>query len=176
MAARPSTDPTLDTRYEAALEATFEDIAQSRVTADECRRQWEAEEARVTSLVDLAEHLIERLPEGRRPLYRQRLRNRPQTSAATAKGGPTFSNVINLFSRSTRQEWTASEIQDELASQGIVSNQKAISNILNYLLRAGKLQRVARGQYVVREAGGVVISEEIDGAEYGQTRLTEHDV
>jgi len=64
------------------------------------------------------------------------------------------------------------EIFDAL---GQPANTKALYNAIHYLAKTGRIERIARGKYVVRSWGvGFDAAEEIEGAD-GPPHRSEHD-
>jgi hypothetical protein len=120
--------------------------------------------------------LIEGLPYGEQTEYRQRF-EQVRRGAPPQRGGEVFGNVIALFKRDQRLEWTVPGIQAALAQNGTSPDPKSLYNTITYLVNTGRLQRVSRGQYVVTGYGVTVhTDEEIAGADHGTSRISEHDV
>jgi hypothetical protein len=151
---------------ETAIRAALDDLERVRGQSNPSRRE-------SADLERAAAALIAVLPASRQEPYRRRLKN--LSAQASSNGTAVYNNVVDLFTRSTRDQWTAAAVQEALAADGLPAEPKAVLNVLGYLERAGKIKRVARGHYLVLGAL-LVTSEEISGAEYGQTRPTEHDV
>jgi hypothetical protein len=91
----------------------------------------------------------------------------------TPRGGEVFNNVVALFKRDHRAEWTIPDIHSELEKSGSPPEPKALSNAVLYLAKIGRLRRVGRGQYIVEESGGGI---QLDGPEHGHHYVTEHEV
>jgi hypothetical protein len=94
-------------------------------------------------------------------------------SGVQNRGGEVFNNVVALFKRDRRPEWTIPAIQSELEKAGAAPEPKALSNAVLYLAKIGRLIRVGRGQYIV-EGSGVGI--QMDGPDDGHLPGTEHEV
>ena len=132
-------------------------------------------EAELASFADSISRLIERLPD----LVRQdvqvqfdALRGTTATSGSTgSRGSEVFDNVVKLFERFPGRQWSVPNIQGALEQNGISPDPKAVYNVLTYLARAGRLLRVARGQYVALGAGITLV----EGPEDGIARASEHD-
>jgi hypothetical protein len=124
------------------------------------------------------ELVIRSLPPSEQDEYRRRLDEvRGSGSSPDTRGGEVYGNVIELFRRHGRREWSISEIQDALGERGQALDSKtvkAIYNTINYFAKTGRLQRISRGRYLVRDLGvGLDIAE--DMGDDGTTRSTEHD-
>ncbi len=94
-------------------------------------------------------------------------------SGITPRGGDVFNNVVALFKRDHRTEWSIPDIQSELERGGTPVESKALSNAVLYLAKIGRLKRVGRGQYVVEEFG---VGIQMDGPDDGHLWATEHEV
>ncbi len=132
----------------------------------------------VNRLADTLELLLGSLPAGEQDEYRRRLDEvRGGGSSADSRGGEVYGNVIELFRRAGRKEWSIPEIQDALGEKGQALDPKtvkAIYNTINYFAKTGRLQRISRGRYLVRDLGAALdVAEEI--SDDGTTRTTEHD-
>jgi len=90
-----------------------------------------------------------------------------------SRGGEVYTNVVALFRSRRRREWDISEIAEALNKQGKPAHSKALHNAIAYLASTGRLQRVSRGRYLVKEYGFGV--EAADGTDDGTRRTTEHD-
>jgi hypothetical protein len=147
--------------YEVALESAIKDGARAHELVRERRAALAAAEGRAHELVKLAETLLKQIPPDRQPKYRQRvavLRAPTRSGRATT----TYENVIDLFTKQPRHEWTASQIQRSLAAKGIAAPPEQIQNVLQYLLRKGRLKRVERGRYYVVGYGlGIETADDI---------------
>jgi len=117
--------------------------------------------------------LMPALPQAAQEEYRRKLDELKRESPADLQRvGEVSGNVIELFRREVKKEWNVSEVQNSLSNQGKSAEPKAIYNTLNYLVKAGLLERVARGRYRLRELG---FGLEADGLpDDGTTRMSEH--
>lgn len=140
---------------------------------ERARGERDAAEALVNRLAGTLELLIESLTPVERAEYERRrgeLRNSPRPP----RGGEVYENVIELFRESGNREWTFQEIQSALHERGKSADPKSIYNLINYFTKTGRIQRIARGRYLVRGLGaGVHVAE--DFGDDGTTRATEHD-
>jgi hypothetical protein len=131
-----------------------------------------AVDARLAKQEELIELIIGTLPPDRRAELRDRFAE--IKSGTPHKGGKAFGQVVQLFKSSAKAEWTVPEIVKAIGEQNnSPAEPKQITNALNYLTNIGRVQRIARGHYIVGGAG-LVTDEEIPGADHG-TRTTEHD-
>jgi hypothetical protein len=94
-------------------------------------------------------------------------------SGVQSRGGEVFNNVVALFKRDHRPEWTIPAIQSALERDGTPPEAKALSNAVLYLAKTGRLRRVGRGQYIVEESGAGI---QMDGPDDGHLWATEHEV
>lgn len=132
--------------------------------------------------VDTVTVLLPLLPDSEREGFQKRFEAIRNGETVETKGGEVYGNVIQLFKYAKRSEWTLPEIFAALVQlhgpeYGTTPKSKQVYNTVNYLEKVGRLVRVARGKYVVRDWGvGFESAEEIAGADLGAGRVTEHDV
>jgi hypothetical protein len=164
-------------RIEAALDATLAEVAQARSATEEGRRKLEAEQLRITMLVDAARKLAETLPPVQRETYLRRIEEADQSVESPQRGTLTYGRVIDFLSRKPRPEIvTPTQVRNGLRADGYECDPKTISNIMTYLVRNKRLERINWGEYrIVDEGVGLRTSVEIPGTDYAQ-RLTEHDI
>ena len=118
----------------------------------------------ISTLTDLVRNLIAVLPPERRSAYLKQLNELSIVASPQPRSGTVYGNVVNLLTGNPKMEWSASKIQEKLDKTGADTDTKSIHNTLNYLAKTGRLKRVARGCYVVRDLGvGLVTDEEIPG-------------
>ena len=130
--------------------------------------------ALIGRLAGTLELLLEGLPTAEREEYQRRLNViRDGVSPRNNRGGEVYGNIIELFQKSGQREWTALKIQDALNKIGKEAEIKAIYNTINYFARTGRLQRIARGVYLLKEIGGLIHLEGVP--DDGTTRMTEHE-
>ena len=142
---------------------------------ERAREERDSAEARMGQFADLVDILINGLPAADQPRYRRRF-DELRSGIAPQRGGELYSNVIALFRRDRRLEWTVPEAQTALTQSGIQADSKALYNTFNYLANTGRLQRVSRGHYVVTGYGvGVETSDELTRDD-GTQRISEHDI
>jgi hypothetical protein len=138
--------------YEAALEKAIQDIKDGQRQLHEVRQLATMWEKRVQAKFQVVDTLINVLPSDRKEVFLEKARPfRPTTFAS--RGGETYDNVIDLFTRTRRPFWTASDIHNELSNAGKVAEIQQIHNVLNYLMRRGRLKRISRGRYFDTESG-----------------------
>lgn len=152
--------------YEAALAAALDDLVNARRKVQGARDELQSAEARITELTQLVSTLLGLLPPDRAALYTQRLNELRVSSQPSVRSGPVHDNVVELFSRTNKRQWSASDVQAALADEGKSADPKAVYNVLNYLVRSGRLRRVARGQYYVEGLGfGIQLDQDIEGVD-----------
>ena len=135
------------------------------------RAERDAANVRLNRFAETIQLLLAGLPEQERGECTRKFEE--IRSGVQNRGGEVFGNVIALFRRDQRPEWTVPEIQAALDRGGTPPEPKALSNTLLYLAKTGRLRRIARGQYVVTDVGAGI---EMEGIEQGLSRATEHDV
>jgi hypothetical protein len=94
-------------------------------------------------------------------------------SAPTNRGSETFENVVSLLGRVKKAEWTAIELRQALAQEGVNVSPKKLSDVTNYLVRVGRLKRIRRGHYVDGFGHAFVTSDEL--AQYELQLGGEHE-
>jgi hypothetical protein len=158
---RTEADPGSLPAYEAAIEKAIEEIRSGQRQLHELKQATVYWEKRVQDASRVVDTLMNVLPEDRRTVFLERTRPfRPPTAAS--RGGETYDNIIDLFTRKKRPFWTASDIHNELSNAGKVAEIQQIHNVLNYLMRKGRLKRVSRGRYFDTESGaGIEASDEL---------------
>lgn len=113
-------------------------------------------EGRDAELLAAEASLIALLPADKRAKYVPDAAVEPQHSA---RGSVAYDNIVRLFERSEPRSWTAPAIQIALKSEGVEMDLKPVHNVLNYLARSRRLQRISRGRYLVVGYGvGLVTS------------------
>jgi hypothetical protein len=151
--------------YEAALESAIKDSERAQDLVRERRAALAAAESRGHELLKLAETLLEQIPPDRQPEYRERI-TALRAPTRSGRGTTTYENVIDLFTKQPCVEWTALQIKRSLAAKGIAAPPEQIQNVLQYLLRKGRLKRVDRGRYyVVGDGVGIETADNILGDE-----------
>ena len=175
---QPTPFPTDKTKtaYEVALDTALKDLEAARAQAESSRKKLADAETLIATLEPLIERLINAVPAHKRAEYEGRLPVAEPDDASSSRGTPLFDNVVWILKRSPRPSWSTAELREELRNRGIDTDPKAISNVLGYLERQGRLTRVSRGCYRLADGSGMVTGLELEGGEYGQTRMTEHDV
>ena len=161
--ARPSPEA------ERALRHAFVELGRARQERD-------AASARVNRFCELIVVLIDSLPQEQQAAYRARFEE-IRSGFISPRGGKTFGQVFQLFKDRGAEPLTVTDVVKAISERAQEpADPKAVTNALNYLTSSGRLERVARGMYRVRDLGvGYVTAEEIPGADHGTTRATEHD-
>jgi hypothetical protein len=163
---RDSDDRPAAQANERALIHAFNEFERARGERD-------AANSRMRNFAELIELLIQGLPLARRTAFEKRFQEIKTGAPPESRGGTAYGQVIRLFRDDPRPEWA---VPDILAALG-ASDSKPIYNALNYLTKTGRLMRLGRGRYVIRDLGvGLETSDEIAGADCGTSRVTEHDV
>jgi predicted transcriptional regulator of viral defense system len=143
-----------------ALEAALDELARAS-------RESNAEK-RTAVLIDLARNLIAILPPPERAVYSRRLSEMRIKPPSETRGTPTYDNVVALLAHSDVKPVNVVVVQNELNQRGVVADKKSVHNSLNYLARKGRLKRIARGHYIVRDMGvGVISGDDILGMDEG---------
>jgi hypothetical protein len=137
---------------------------------ERARAEMDAANARLNRFGETIQLLLAGLPE----LDRSELARKFDEirSGVQARGGEAFNNVVALFKRDNRAEWTARSILSELEKAGAAAEPKAVSNAVMYLTKIGRLRRVGRGQYIVEASGAGI---QIEGSNEGHWN-TEHEM
>jgi hypothetical protein len=138
--------------YEVAIEKAIEEIRSGQRQLHELKQATLYWEKRVQDALRVVDTLMNVLPDDRRSVFFERTRPfRPPMPAS--RGGETYDNVVDLFTRKKLPFWTASDIHNELSNAGKVAEIQQIHNVLNYLMRKGRLKRISRGRYFDTESG-----------------------
>ena len=138
---------------------------------ERARAERDSAEQRLSRFAETIQLLISGLPSAEQSELAKRFRE--LRDGAQQRGGQVFNNVVSLFKRDQRTEWTIPEIQAELEKSGDAPEPKAVSNAVTYLTKIGKLRRVGRGQYIVE---GFFAGIQMEGPEDGTLPGSEHDV
>jgi hypothetical protein len=143
---------------------------------ERARTERDAAESRLDRFSEVIFLLIEELAEADKAQYRRRF-DELRRAATPQRGGELYSNVIALFKKDLRPEWTIPDAQAVLAQNGVSVDPKALYNAFSYLANTGRLQRVSRGHYIVTGLNiGIEYPDEISGAPARSHWVTEHDV
>lgn len=118
-------------------------------------------EVETNDLVKLIGRLVESLSvEERRGLIRQLRRDLDESVGRPPRGKSVLNNVISLLG--DQREWRAAEVRERLEANNKAANPKSVYNALNYLERAGHLQRIGHGRYRVTGIGvGIQTSDDL---------------
>lgn len=76
----------------------------------------------------------------------------------TPRAGEVLGAIVRLMPR--RSQWTAAEVKDEVAAQGISATPKEVYNAISYLTRTGRIRRIGYGRYQL-DGVGIVTSDEL---------------
>lgn len=68
-----------------------------------------------------------------------------------SRAGDVLGTIVRFLPK--RSKWTASEIRQELVTQGIDADQRTVFNAIGYLARKGSIQRLGGGRYLVDGVG-----------------------
>ncbi|MCC6737334.1 MAG: hypothetical protein IT534_14565 [Bauldia sp.] len=140
---------------------------------DDARQQRDAAETTMKEAVELIGVAMALLPPAEQLDVQRRL-DVARSASVPARATRLHANVIELFRQDNRREWAIPEISRALTDRdGAAPDPKALSNILNYLERSGRLKRVDRGRYLIRDYGAEI---DFDDREDGVRRGTEHEV
>ncbi|MBW8727480.1 MAG: hypothetical protein JF625_20310 [Inquilinus limosus] len=146
---------------ESALAELFARRERVKVQAVEARERVVASEVEIERLSRAMAALVDLLPPPRKAVFLQNSDLR-HAGPHPGRGSAVFGNIVELFKKPERPEWTAPEVQAALATKGIQAESKQIHNILGYLAREGQLKRVDRGRYLIVGYGiGIETSDSI---------------
>ena len=152
--------------YESALVAALDDLAHARADARSARGNLVTKEARVAEVIQLIRSLVAMLPPERGGVFLESLRELGVTSQSSNRSGPVYDNVVDLFVRTRRRDWSAAEVQAALADSGVQADPKAVYNVLGYLARRGRLRRYGRGRYLLVDLGvGIELDQDLEGVD-----------
>jgi len=158
--------PKTQDAYEAALAAALDDLTDAKVAAHGARESAMSAEARVAELTELARSLAAMMPQDRATPYLQRLHTLGTSIDTSKRAGPVYENVVELFSKTHRRDWSAADVQTALAEAGKGADPKAVYNVLSYLARRGRLRRYGRGRYLIVDLGvGIELDQDLEGVD-----------
>ncbi len=135
-------------QYEAALAQAVTDVEKLRDVVDMLRARMAAIEGQIAKLVAAAEALSPLVVDDKRNEYRQRLQQIITGPAKNYRGGTAYEAIVAMMNRLPSREWTAPEVQEKLLENGIPVEIEQVHNVLNYLMRKGRMTRTSRGRYV----------------------------
>jgi len=161
---KPKTEPALPVAHRM-LSHLIEGLRLARKDRDEA-------EARIKTLEADINDLLESASEKERAELRSILTRNQGVPHIASRFSDIPSNVIWLFAERKQSSWTAPEIQKALEEYGQPVDLKSVYNSLHYLAKTGRLQRISRGQYVVRDLG---MGVEFEVPEDGTKRMSEHE-
>src|ERR1700689_2801761 len=96
--------------------------------------------------------------------YRKRLQEITSEAPSENRGNEAYGNVVALFKDDPRQVWSISDIFTALGKTAKPPEPKAVYNAVNYLEKSGRLIRLDRGRYFVRDWGtGDAAGEDLEG-------------
>lgn len=173
-------DIGLDTRkeqseaYLQAFKAANRELHELRKRAFDLKVKLAALEAEIDKKLMVAKGLADILAqEGNASLNRelQKFSKGPGHSARTSVAYDAVRKILADIGRLRGQDQLkTADVLREIKTQKIGVEPKAVYNALNYLEKTGRLKRVSRGHYVVRDGGYAVHSEH----EFGQPE--DHDM
>jgi hypothetical protein len=159
------------TEPDAATFASRRALAHLFSEFERARAEKDAAESRLSRFAETIQLFLANLPPDAQPEFLKRFQE--IRDGVQQRGGEVFNNVVALFKRDHRPEWTISAIQTELEKTGAAPEPKALSNAVLYLAKTGRLRRVGRGQYIVEGSGAGI---QMDGPDDGHLWATEHEV
>lgn len=128
--------------------------------------QPKADEDRPRRFSEAIVTMLEPLPAQERDMVLQLVTERLRPISAP-RAGEVLGAVILAFPQ--RDKWSVEALRETVQAQGVQAAPKEIYNALGYLVRKGRIRRVAYGQYVLGGAG-----IEIEGTDDGTLRESEH--
>jgi hypothetical protein len=150
--------------YERALE---EALTERTAISDQLKAARQAIlslEAREAELIRAIETLLPLVDADKRQSFQIPDRSIQKFSHGT----DAFNKIVFLVQRYPDRQWTTPDLQEALEKEGIKAEVKQIYNILAYLQKDGRLQRVDRGKYRLRDIGaGLVTSDDLAGTDDG---------
>jgi hypothetical protein len=123
--------------------------ANSERLLDDTLVECEQLSARLKDLLRLADALIAVLPLERRLAYTESLKRFLSVARPARPGRPINDNIISIIAENPQVN--SQEVCERLISQGFSVDQKQVANALDYLVRRGELERIARGQYRINQ-------------------------
>ena len=139
--------------YQVALTTALEDLAEARAEGLSATNKLAEADARVAELTNLIRSLLAFLPKEQAVTYANAIRQQVIGEQRLSHAGPVHEKVVKLFAGSQKREWTTLAVQEALENQGAEADPKAVHNVLNYLNKKGRLRRISRGRYVIRDIG-----------------------
>ena len=121
----------------------------ARQNIEELRQRLSATEANLIQIGSVVDALMAMIPINSRAFYAGKLAGIRPPNAKTNRGTPAFEVISALVERLPHREWSASEIQDVLKTNGgTIVEIEQVHNVLNYLCRRERLARTSRGRYM----------------------------
>ena len=128
------------------------------------RVERDAAAVRMARSIETFDLLIGSLPADQRLAYRKRLQEITSEAPSENRGNEAYGNVVALFKDDPRQVWSISDIFTALGKTAKPPEPKAVYNAVNYLEKSGRLIRLDRGRYFVRDWGtGDAAGEDLEG-------------
>jgi hypothetical protein len=138
--------------YELAIEAGLRDLLTERQISAAAKQTAAAADERGQELITAVTSVIALLPPDRRQDFRMRLQALlGEEVPVSTKGSEVYDNVVDLLTRQPKREITTAEVKQQLSESRPHYDPKAVDNVLGYLAKSGKLQRVGRGRYRIRD-------------------------
>jgi hypothetical protein len=128
------------------------------------RVERDAAAVRMARSIETFDLLIGSLPADQRLAYRKRLQEITSEAPSENRGNEAYGNIVALFKDDPRQVWSISDIFTALGKTAKPPEPKAVYNAVNYLEKSGRLIRLDRGRYFVRDWGaGDAAGEDLEG-------------
>lgn len=105
--------------------------------------------------VDVVRAALNRLSPRKRAAALAELSDVLQSPKAPHRGGEILNNVVELFQRDQKREWTAADVVATLADSGVTAESKPVYNALTYLKGTKVIRRIGYGRYQL--ANGTVV-------------------
>jgi hypothetical protein len=134
--------------YQAALESLMGELEDAQNEARDKRIDLAIAEARILDLCETARRLVEMMPPHDRADLRHRIAAIVQPLGRLSRGATiAYSNILDLLMNEPGKDWSAPEVHNVLVAKGIPSDQEQVHNVLQYLARKQRIERVSRGRY-----------------------------
>ena len=129
------------------------------------RVERDAAAVRMARSIETFDLLIGSLPAPQQLAYRKRLQEITSEAPSENRGNEAYGNVVALFKDDPRQVWSISDIFTALGKSANPPEAKAVYNAVNYLEKSGRLIRLDRGRYFVRDwSAGYAAAEDLPAA------------
>jgi len=139
------------------------------------REERDSAGSRMARSIDTLDLVLGSLPEEEQRKYRKRLLEITSDTPSDNRGSDAYGKVVALFRNAPNREWSVPDVFTALRKARKPPETKAVYNALNYLEKSGRLIRIGRGRYYVRDWGAGYETVE-DLPSDGTERVSEHDV